>query len=228
MSLEFMGYPYACYSLGSAFALRAGKYVKAGGMGLQQAGEDFYFLQKCLPFGNFWELNRTSVFPSSRESDRVVFGTGPFIEDFVKSKKEVHEVYPFELFMEIKPIFDWVNSINEFPSSIREVERIISKIPVEIRNNIIESRWVEKIEKAYFDSASLIPFIKKFYHEINLLQIIHLFNLLTEQGFPKRDVAGEYRKLAFESGLNFEDKNALELLEIAREMEKGKGNIRIN
>lgn len=228
MSLEYLGFPYACYSLGSAFAVKAETYIKAGGMGLQQAGEDFYFLQKCIPLGEFHEINETCVFPSARISDRVVFGTGPFIEDFVNSKKEEHDVYPFELFQHIRPIFDWINELTLFPSSIDSVDQVIGNLPQGIRTLVKISGWPAKINKAYNDSASLIPFKKKFYHEISLLQIIHLFNQLSEKGYSKASVAGEFIKLKAESGLKLELKNGCELLELARGIEKNKGNIRIN
>ncbi len=35
--------------VGSALAVKALQYVKAGGMNRKQAGEDFYFVQKLVP-----------------------------------------------------------------------------------------------------------------------------------------------------------------------------------
>ena len=47
-ALDFAGFPDSIYTIGSAFAVRAGAYVKQGGMNRRQAGEDFYFLNKLL------------------------------------------------------------------------------------------------------------------------------------------------------------------------------------
>lgn len=55
VGLNWVGYPLAIHTLGSAFSFRASSYVKAGGMGTQQSGEDFYFLHKCIQLGDFWE-----------------------------------------------------------------------------------------------------------------------------------------------------------------------------
>ncbi len=70
------GSPYAYHTLGSAFACRAGDYVRAGGMNRRQAGEDFYFLQQLAKTAGVVMLNGTVVSPSPRFSGRVPFGTG--------------------------------------------------------------------------------------------------------------------------------------------------------
>ena len=49
--MKFAGYPWAMYTVGSAFAVTAEAYVKRGGMNRRQAGEDFYFLQNLAHIG---------------------------------------------------------------------------------------------------------------------------------------------------------------------------------
>ncbi len=225
LSLEYMGFPYACYSLGSAFAVRAKDYVRVGGMGPQQSGEDFYFLQKCLPHGNFWEVNTCEVYPSSRVSDRVVFGTGPFIGDFVRSGKLFLDVYPFEIFRSLKPLFSWIRTLEKMPDSLMAVDQLIRNMPDKISMKIHMQAWYKKIQLAYNESASLVPFKKRIYHEINLLQIIHLFNELSAEDFPKLPVEGEFIKMSQETSIGEHGGQAIVLLKRAREMEKLKGNI---
>lgn len=41
-ALCFIGFPYAYYTIGSAFVVRADAYCRSGGMGRQQSGEDQY------------------------------------------------------------------------------------------------------------------------------------------------------------------------------------------
>ena len=79
IALRYSGYPYAYYTIGSCMAVRSAVYQKQGGMNRRQAGEDFYFLQKIIQLGNFTELTATTVYPSSRRSTRVPFGTGKAI-----------------------------------------------------------------------------------------------------------------------------------------------------
>ena len=66
--LHFTGFPYVHHTVGSAIAVKAMTYVKAGGMNRRMAGEDFYFIQKLLPAGGFFNLNQTTVYPSPRSS----------------------------------------------------------------------------------------------------------------------------------------------------------------
>ena len=73
---RFTGFPHAYHTVGSCFGVRAESYAREGGMNRKKAGEDFYFLHKIIPLGEFREINSTCVIPSPRESDRVPFGTG--------------------------------------------------------------------------------------------------------------------------------------------------------
>ncbi len=80
LALKHIGFPYYFHTVGSSFAVKAETYCKQGGMNRKKAGEDFYFLQKIMPLGDYEYLNTTAVFPSSRPSDRVPCGTGAFIK----------------------------------------------------------------------------------------------------------------------------------------------------
>jgi hypothetical protein len=74
--LKYAGCPWAFHTVGSAMAVRAKQYALQGGMNRRQAGEDFYFIQKMISAGGYFSLNTTAVYPSSRTSFRVPFGTG--------------------------------------------------------------------------------------------------------------------------------------------------------
>jgi len=227
LALEWITYPYANYALGSAFSVSARRYVLAGGMGLQKAGEDFYFLQKCLPGGNFWELNSATVFPSSRTSDRVVFGTGPFISDFIGEGKTMLDVFALELFKQLKPLFIWISRLCELPSSLHQLDLLIGEMPDSIKEGIMKLKWEEKIRTAYEESAGHVPFRKRFYHEISVLQIIRLMNDLSVEKFSKLPVQEEIVKLLDEMGFELENCASYDLLESVRKIEKSKGIIKI-
>ena len=77
--LRTAGSPYAFYSVGSAFAVRAESYLRCGGMRVRTGGEDFYFLQAAAKTGKIGEIVESLVFPSPRPSERVPFGTGPAV-----------------------------------------------------------------------------------------------------------------------------------------------------
>jgi len=85
--LRFAGSPYAYHALGSAMVCTAEAYIKAGGMREKNGGEDFYFLQALRKLGPLIQISGACVFPSSRPSNRVSFGTGPKIREILDGKK---------------------------------------------------------------------------------------------------------------------------------------------
>lgn len=64
--LRQAGSPYAFQTIGSAFAVRATAYLRAGGMRVREGGEDFYFLQAVAKTGKVGTLGRALVHPSPR------------------------------------------------------------------------------------------------------------------------------------------------------------------
>ena len=105
-ALHYVGLPYAFHTVGSSMAVRAAIYHKQGGMNKRKAGEDFYFLQKVIPLGNFTEINTTTVFPSPRISERVPFGTGRAMQQWTNNNDETLFTYNFNSFKELKIFFD--------------------------------------------------------------------------------------------------------------------------
>jgi len=87
-ALKYCGLQYAFHTVGSSMVVRSSAYQKQGGMNKRKAGEDFYFIHKIIALGNFSELNSTVVYPSPRISDRVPFGTGKAIGDWIEQELE--------------------------------------------------------------------------------------------------------------------------------------------
>ncbi len=77
-------------------------------MNRRKAGEDFYFLHKIIPLGEFREVNTTCVIPSSRESDRVPFGTGAAMRKYVASNESTLLTYAPECFYDLKMFFSCI------------------------------------------------------------------------------------------------------------------------
>jgi hypothetical protein len=75
-----IGSPYAYTALGSAIACTIKACRVVGGFDAYTSGEDFYFLQKLCKYGHILRYNKSKVYPASRYSSRVPFGTGPAIE----------------------------------------------------------------------------------------------------------------------------------------------------
>ncbi len=101
--LEYAGSPYAFPTIGSAMFSTLSAYVKAGGVpGDRVAGEDFYFLQQLAKTGLMAHVTSTCVKPGCRVSDRVAFGTGPFIGESVRAGRIPERFYPMHCFVQLR------------------------------------------------------------------------------------------------------------------------------
>ncbi|MBO4282205.1 MAG: glycosyltransferase family 2 protein [Bacteroidales bacterium] len=97
--------PYAFTALGSAICCKVGSYRKVGGFDSQEAGEDFYFLQKIAKCGQVDIRPHATVYPSSRVSERVPFGTGPAIRSLLRNESARYPVFPPEAFDAIQETY---------------------------------------------------------------------------------------------------------------------------
>jgi hypothetical protein len=173
-ALEYTGYPYAYYTIGSAFAVTMETYRQAGGMGKQQAGEDFYFLQKVFPLGKTRFIDTTCVYPAARTSDRVPFGTGPAIAKMIKEKRFFKSAYRKEAFDELKALFDRIPSF--YQSSPGQIEALIKDFPEHLRNFLNVNDFPAKIEEINRHTASLENFRKRFFNYFTAFRIVKYLN----------------------------------------------------
>ena len=101
-----IGSPYCFTALGSAIALPVASYRKIGGITAKKSGEDFYFLQKLRKAGWICNYNEQKVYPGTRYSDRVFFGTGPALIKGSKGNWESYPVYDYRLFDQVKETYE--------------------------------------------------------------------------------------------------------------------------
>ena len=87
LSLRKAGSPFAYVSIGSAIGTDARHYRLCGGMPLKSATEDFHFLNKLRKLGPIEEWDDSCVYPSSRQSRRVLLGTGFFLSNFAMDRE---------------------------------------------------------------------------------------------------------------------------------------------
>jgi hypothetical protein len=180
--LKFTGFPYYYHTIGSAFAVLADAYVKVGGMGRQQGGEDFYFLQKLFEAGKTMELDNVVVYPLARYSDRVPFGTGPALEKIMQGADQRMEVYSKCSFLELKRLFDLVDDFYEL--EIDEIEAVINTLHPSLSSYLDEIAFREMIRDCKGNSARLVTFRKRFFHHFNAFRIIKYLNFVHPDPFP--------------------------------------------
>lgn len=98
--------PYNFTALGSAIVVPVWAMKAVRGISPKVSGEDFYLLQKLRKFGKIILSCPEKVYPATRYSDRVPFGTGPAIAKTMHELQKSYPLYPPELFDQIKVTYD--------------------------------------------------------------------------------------------------------------------------
>lgn len=220
-ALRFCKLPYAFHTVGSSMAVRSSAYQKQGGMNKRKAGEDFYFLHKIISLGNFTELNSTRVIPSPRISDRVPFGTGKAIGDYVGNQDQQYHTYNFKSFELIK---EWVEKIPDlFKSDFENLQWTEkNKIASELLLNFLESEnFSEALTEIRKNSPTLESFIKRFYVWFDAFRVLKLMHYLRDIVHPNNSVNVESELLLKELGVILKSTDAAQLLNSFRNYERG-------
>ena len=180
-ALNFIGFPYYYHTIGSAFAVSADAYVRVGGIGRQQGGEDFYFLQKLFQLGETVELTRTFVYPEARFSERIPFGTGPALEKIISSTDSMLRVYSMESFLALKGFFDIRIKFYKQPKD--KVLELIKLLHPSIQKFLNDSNLLFAITDCNKNAASSFTFEKRFFHHFNCFIIIKYLNFAHKDYF---------------------------------------------
>jgi hypothetical protein len=178
--LRYTNYPFAYHTIGSSMAVRAGVYKKQGGMNKRKAGEDFYFLHKIMPLGNFTEINTTTVYPSSRASHRVPFGTGKAVNDWFNQKEKVFTTYHPEIFEEVKQLIE----------SIKNADRSINfsewggELSKQLKEFITQIKGEEAFIKAQQNAATEESLKKRWMTWWDGFKVLKLVHFLRDKQYP--------------------------------------------
>ena len=178
--------PYAYHTVGSSMAVRPEAYMKQGGMNKRKAGEDFYFIHKIIQLGNFTECNATTVYPSPRVSDRVPFGTGKAIGDFIAQEDEQYETYNR---MSIAVLQKWLSKIHQ----LCDTDFVLPEDKV-LRTFLEEQNYKSAMQKIWQNAASPEMIMKKFYEWFDAFKLMKAFHYLRDHGYPNEPleiVAGQ-------------------------------------
>lgn len=178
-------------------AVRNSVYQKSGGMNRRKAGEDFYFLHKIFPLGNFHSLNSACVCPSPRSSLRVPFGTGSIINKVLFHNHKITAFNPqsFEDFktfnQQVTELFDTV-SFSDW----------VHTQPVTIQSFLDLYNSAEKILEIKCNSASVSSFKKRFYSWFNGLMTLQYFHFCRDHFYADIGLSEATQYLFQKAGLN--------------------------
>jgi hypothetical protein len=216
-ALRFIGYPSVHHTVGSSLAVRASAYMKAGGMNRKQAGEDFYFVQKLIPLGGYFNLNTTTVRPSARKSFRVPFGTGAAMSKLSLADQAFCETYDPESFIPLKKFFSYTPELRQ-GSSINDILTETADSP--LKKFLEDNGWSEKILEVRNNTSSPGSFEKRFFEWFNMFRIMKYLNFAHQSGFQKTDSVTAALKMAQMIGEKEFPESLPELLARYRSMER--------
>lgn len=182
-ALRYAGFPYVFHTVGSAMAVRAGEYVSVGGMNRRQAGEDFYLIQKLVPSGGYFSLNSTTVYPSSRPSFRVPFGTGAAIAKMADESGSAFLTYNIQAFEELRIFFSKTDLL--YNSKKEDIIQLYSSIPEGIKRFADELEWIGKVNEIRENTSGLSSFRKRFFGWFNMFRIVRYLNTVHQDMFSK-------------------------------------------
>jgi hypothetical protein len=181
--LRYSGFPYAFHTVGSCYAVKADTYVKQGGMNRKKSGEDFYFLHKIIPLGNFYEINTTRVVPSPRPSKRVPFGTGPAIQKFLQQHDEMMLTYNPQLFDLLRDFFSL--SVQFYKQKPDAVNRILYNLHPALCEYLNALKFPLKMNEINSNCGSQKSFFKRFYTWFDAFAVLKFLNYASAKGFSK-------------------------------------------
>lgn len=216
--LRYAGLPHAFHTIGSSMAVRAGVYRAQGGMNRRKAGEDFYFLHKLIPLGGFTQLNSTRVFPSPRISDRVPFGTGRAIRDWLRAPQFDYPVYHPQTFADLRQLVTGLKEL--YPLQAEKVTLWLSTLTEPLQDWLEENNIHAKLQEIHTNSTSESVFRQRFFRWLDGFKVLKLTHWLRDQHYSRQPLVWAASELANWRGVNISSRASLpELLEIYRQLD---------
>jgi hypothetical protein len=197
----YTGFPYSFYTVGSCFAVKAGAYVAQGGMNRRKAGEDFYFLHKVAMLGEIGEINSTTVYPSSRLSNRVPFGTGPILQKYNEGNHSIRNTYPLESFEILKHFFLNIEEYFNLGDNLRSEDL---SIDISFNRFCNEIKLPDQIRELKANCGSVEIFTKRFFHLFNAFKVLKWMNYSILHRSPQKELINECFKLLQKMGIDKE------------------------
>jgi hypothetical protein len=193
MGLSFAGSPYAFHAIGSTMSCTAQAYAAVRGMNRRRAAEDFHFLDKLAKFRKIGHIGTTTVFPSSRPSDRVPFGTGQRMLRFMNGGMDEYRLYDPQIFTILR---EWLAEMEADPD--RGSEAILAsarKVHSGLKAYLDLSRFAidwPVIRRNYPDAEHLRRQFHVWFDGLKTLRLVHH---LSRSAFPPVPLFGGLKGL---------------------------------
>ena len=189
LHLQAIGSPYAFHTLGSSCVIHSHAYAAVRGMPLRNAAEDFYLLNKLAKVGAVHRARGAGVSITSRQSNRVPFGTGPAVGRLLDAKDpcEVPLFYHADCFAVLGQLLQlfrhWSNE-PETDTQAQLIEHLGTAIGTDLERLLTQwdyQKALRHIHQAGRSDAARQQHTHTWFDGFRLLKIIHL---LRDHHFP--------------------------------------------
>jgi len=209
-ALRYAGFPHAYHTIGSSMAVRARAYMEQGGMNRRQAGEDFYFLHKLIPLGSFTELNSTAVYPSPRSSNRVPFGTGRAVCEWLQQPGT--KTYPFKAFDDLRVFLQSMGSLKTAD---------VQGVPESICTFLAEQDFDAALAEIRSHTSTPAAFTKRFFRWFDGFRAMKFVHHARDRFYGEEEVEVASAKLLDRLGRLAAEGSINELLLAYRKLNRG-------
>ena len=189
LHLQAIGSPYAFHTLGSSCVIHSHAYAAVRGMPLRNAAEDFYLLNKLAKVGPVHCARGAGVSITSRQSNRVPFGTGPAVGRLLDAKDpcEVPLFYHADCFAVLGQLLQlfwhWSNE-PETDTQAQLTEHLGTAVGADLQRLLTQwgyQKALRHIHQAGRSDAARRQHIHTWFDGFKLLKVIHL---LRDHHFP--------------------------------------------
>lgn len=215
-ALKYAGYPFHYHTIGSGMCVRSDVYQQAGGMNRRKAAEDFYFLHKIMPLGSFGEINTTTVFPEGRISERVPFGTGRAMKEWMIGVKDL-KTYDVRTFEDLKIFLAQIADL--FRMNGNKVEAFMRRQPAPVSGYLNSKDFQAKVAEVNAHTSSQEAFVARFFKWFDGLNVLKFVHYARDNFYPNIAVEDAAKKLQQQTA-NLAPLQGEELLDVYRKLEK--------
>ncbi len=194
LGLTYANSHFAYHSIGSTIVCDVESYVKVGGMNNKKAGEDFYFLEKLAKSFTISKINKTTVFPSARISNRVPFGTGPRIKRFLENPQNEYFLYSPKTFEILKKWLELFSG-NKYSRNAAELLKKAKIINAQLHNFLIEQKFVVNWNKIIDNSKTDVQLTKQKINWMDGFKTLKLIHYLRDTFAPNENMFDAIDKL---------------------------------
>jgi len=193
------GSRYGFWTLGSAFAVHARDYQRAGGMRRRAGGEDFYFLEALRKVGRVGLVPEATVYPSGRPSARVPFGTGPAVRRLAAEPERAKLANP-ACFAELSRLYRSAEDVDyeelaDLPSFLRgsRVGQFLAE------QYDFAAVWPKVVRNTPRRKGALLDALHCFADGLFMLRFCHYLEESEPERFAPVPIAGDVGKLLAEA-----------------------------